>query len=389
MSEALLVINAGSSSIRCAVYARGSLEPLVRGHVEAIGSAQQRVTWSGPKADACDNDAPADAGHEGVIAWLLQTLADGLPAIRVTAVGHRVVHGGRRFSGPVRIDAGVSAEIERLAPLAPSHQPHNLAAIRAVARTWNGVPQVACFDTAFHHDQPLLARLLPLPAALRDEGIQRYGFHGLSYSYLADRLPAHVGARADGRVIMAHLGHGASLCALRNRRSVATTMGFSTLDGLMMGRRCGRLDPGVLLYLLQTGGYEPGRLADLLYGKCGLLGVSGLSDDVRTLEASADPRAREALDLFAYRAAQEIGALAAVLGGLDVLVFSGGIGENSVRVRADLCKRSAWLGIEIDAAANASGGATISSAKSAVAVCVIPTDEELVIARATDALVDD
>ena len=386
MTDALLVINAGSSSIRCAVYERGSPDPLVRGHVEAIGSAQQRVAWSGSQAGRCGTDTPAVASHEGVIAWLLRTLEKGFPAVRAGAVGHRVVHGGRRYSGPVRIDAGVIAEIERLAPLAPSHQPHNLAAIRAVAATWDGVPQVACFDTAFHHDQPPLARLLPLPAALREEGIQRYGFHGLSYSYLAGQLPAHAGARAEGRVILAHLGHGASLCALRNRRSVATTMGFSTLDGLMMGRRCGRLDPGVLLYLLQSGGYDADRLADLLYNKCGLLGVSGLSDDVRTLEASDDPRAREALDLFAYRAAGEIGALAAALGGLDVLVFSGGIGENSSRVRADICARSAWLGIVMDSAANQANETVISAAPSPVAVYVIPTDEERVIAEATDAL---
>jgi acetate kinase len=285
----------------------------------------------------------------------------------------------------VVIDAGVEQRIERLAPLAPSHQPHNLAAIRAIAARAPAIAQVACFDTAFHRSQPRLARLLAVPRALSDAGIERYGFHGLSYQYLAGALPQYT-QRADGRVIIAHLGHGASLCALRDRRSVATTMGFSTLDGLMMGTRCGALDPGVLLHLLHSGRYDAAGLDDLLYRRCGLLGVSGISDDVRVLEASADPRAREALDLFAYRAAGEIGALAAAIGGVDVLVFSGGIGENSVAMRAAIAARAAWLGVALDADANAAARSRISTAASAVEVLAIPTDEEIVIARATQEL---
>jgi acetate kinase len=385
VSEAWLVVNAGSSSIRCALYARGSLAPLLRVHVAAIGDAAAQVRWSGELASRCAGGVLDTADHERTLAALLQALATCLPDIAIAGAGHRVVHGGREFDTAVVVDADVEQRIGRLAPLAPSHQPHNLAAIRAIAARAPAIAQVACFDTAFHRSQPRLARLLAVPRALSDAGIERYGFHGLSYQYLAGALPQYT-QRADGRVIIAHLGHGASLCALRERRSVATTMGFSTLDGLMMGTRCGALDPGVLLHLLHGGRYDAAGLDDLLYRHCGLLGVSGISDDVRVLEASADPRAREALDLFAYRAAGEIGALAAAIGGVDVLVFSGGIGENSVAMRAAIAARTAWLGVALDADANAAARSPISTAASAVEALVIPTDEEIVIARATQEL---
>lgn len=386
MTAAVLVVNAGSSSIRCALYDAEAGDALLRVHVEAIGSAEVRAHWSGALADRCsDAAAPGSPSHEAAIAWLLCRIGERLADFAVAAVGHRVVHGGRDFDAPVRIDAAVQRRIAQLAPLAPAHQPHNLAAIRAIAARWPQLPQVACFDTAFHRHQPQLAQLLGLPRALIEQGIERYGFHGLSYSYLAGELPRH-SPRANGRVILAHLGHGASLCALRERRSIATTMGFSTLDGLLMGTRCGTIDPGVLLHLLQTGQYDPRTLADLLYNRSGLLGVSGISDDVRTLEASTDAHAREALDLFAYRVAREIGSLAAALGGLDVVVFSGGIGENSARLRANIAARAAWLGLVLDDAANDAARIRISASHSSVDVFVIPTDEEIVIARATRAL---
>jgi len=385
--DALLVLNAGSSSLRAALYERAQLTLLCRAHVEAIGTSAVAVRWTGQFAAAfATAGQPPATGHATTIAWLLHNLRAHLPEVAIAAVAHRVVHGGTKFVAPVVISAAVLAEIENLAPLAPQHQPHNLAAIRAVDAVWPNLPQVACFDTAFHASQPRLARLFALPRALSDAGIQRYGFHGLSYEYLCGELPGVAGARADGRAILAHLGHGASLCAVHERRSVATTMGFSALDGLMMGTRCGTIDAGVLLHLLQSGRCNVAELADLLYQRSGLLGVSGISDDLRVLEASSDPHAREAVDLFAYRAASEIGALTTVLGGLDVLVFSAGIGEHSAQTRELICARLAWLGLALDTSANESNATKISLADSTTDVFVIPTDEEIVIARATRAL---
>ena len=326
------------------------------------------------------------AKHAALIRWLLQTLRSQLPTTTIVAAGHRVVHGGAKFAGPVLIDDEVMQDIERLAPLAPNHQPHAIAAIQAIAANWAGLPQVACFDTAFHRQQPRLAQLFALPRELSDAGVLRYGFHGLSYEYLLGELAKIAGPRADGRVILAHLGHGASLCALHRRRSVATTMGFTALDGLMMGTRCGELDPGVVLHLQQAQGFDNEKVADLLYNRSGLLGVSGISDDLRVLETSDDPHAREAIELFAYRAAREIGSLAAALGGLETLVFSGGIGERSAQMRKRICEHVRWLGANIDDAANTSHQTQISDGKSTLDVFVIPTDEEIVIARATQAL---
>jgi len=387
MTEALLVLNAGSSSIKFALYACVQLLPLCRGHIDALGTAEQSATWSGALAAKFEGARPPPAAnHNDAVVWLLQALRERLPDLEIVAAGHRVVHGGARFADPVPIDACVIAQLQEFVPLAPNHQPHSLAAIRAVTAAWPRLPQIACFDTAFHQTQPRLAQLFALPSELSDQGILRYGFHGLSYAYIADELPRHAGVRADARVVVAHLGHGASLCALRDRCSVATTMGFSALDGLMMGTRSGALDPGVLLYLLQTQQYDAAQLTDLLYNRCGLLGVSGISDDLRALEGSTDARAREAIELFAYRTARELGSMAAALGGLDVLVFTAGIGERSAMMRSLICAQARWLGVELDVQANAQQQTKISSAMSTADVFVIPTDEEIVIARATQRL---
>jgi acetate kinase len=360
--DAVLVVNAGSSSIKFAVYDE-ALRRLFHGHVELTS-----------------------AGHEAAIAAALARIEAQKPGWSLVAAGHRVVHGGDRFSAPTRISPDVLRKLEALCPLAPLHQPHNLAAIRAVAARRPDLPQVACFDTAFHQTQPALARLFALPKALTDAGIKRYGFHGLSYEYVAMRLPEVLGACADGKVIAAHLGNGASLCAMERRASVASTMGFTALEGLMMGTRTGAIDPGVLLYLLEEKHMTAPDLERLLYRESGLLGVSGLSNDMRTLLASPDPRAKLAVDLFVYRAAREIGSLAAALGGLDALVFTAGIGEHAAEVRAAVCKASRWLGVEIDSRANSVHGTLISTPQSRVAVAVLPTNEELMIARHTFAL---
>jgi acetate kinase len=343
---------------------------------------------SGPRADElADAKPPAQTGdHASAAEWLLARITERLPDISLAAAGHRVVHGGAAFADPVRIDDDVLATLDRFVPLAPNHQPQNLAAIRAVMRAAPRLPQVACFDTAFHRTQPERAQWFALPRWLNEKGIQRYGFHGLSYEYLASVLPRFAGERADARAIHAHLGNGASLCAIERRRSVATTMGFTALDGLVMGTRCGAIDPGVVLHLIEERGFSAAEVSDLLYNRSGLLGVSGIGSDVRVLETDRSAEAEQALDLFAYRAAREIGSLAAALGGLDALVFSAGIGEHSASMRARICGYSAWLGIALDAAANAAHGPRISTPASRVDVLVIPTDEEIVIARAAKAL---
>ena len=387
MTNAILVLNAGSSSIKFALYEAERLDVLCRGQIDSIGGAA-RFTVRGRKAELLPKTPalPQPATHETLTAWLLDTLR-AIGDVTIAAAGHRVVHGGAQFNAPVRLDDAVMGELDRLVSLAPLHEPHNLATIRAVAKTWSQLPQVACFDTQFHRTQPRLAQLFALPRELTDDGVLRYGFHGLSYEYIASVLPEHAGGRADGRVIVAHLGNGASMCALKERRSIASTMGFTALDGLMMGTRTGALDPGVVLHLLQQKGMSAGEVSDLLYNRSGLLGVSGISADVRRLEATDDPRAAEALDLFAYRVARELGALVAVLGGLDVLVFTAGIGEHSAGMRRRICEQAAWAGVVVDPAANTKGGPKISSPKSQVEVLVIPTDEEVVIARSTQQLV--
>lgn len=389
MNQAILVLNAGSSSLKFALYRADDLAALCRGGIDGIGkSAKLKLNEAPAAVMAAVGEAPAGEGHDGIKAWLIARLEAAFPGLELAAAGHRVVHGGREFAAPVIVTPDILKRLERFIPLAPSHQPHNLASIRAVSARWPELPQVACFDTEFHRTQPRVAQLFALPRPLTDEGVLRYGFHGLSYEYIASVLPGIAEAKAEGRVIVAHLGHGASMCAMKGRKSIATTMGFTATDGLPMGDRCGALDPGVVLHLIEQKGMSPREVGDLLNKRSGLLGVSGISDDVRELEASCRPEATEALELFAYRAARELGSLVAALGGLDVLVFTAGIGEHSALLRRRICALSAWVGIEIDPAANDRHATQINSGRSAVGVCVIPTNEELVIARATRRLVN-
>jgi acetate kinase len=383
MNSQILVLNAGSSSIKFAVFSDGQpIQRTVFGMVSGIGSttAFAARTEAGPLPGTLPA-GPLD--HEGALAWLFEWLEQGNHAGHLLGAGHRVVHGGEHHDAPIIVDDESMAGLDALAPLAPLHQPHNLAAIKALRKLRPELAQVACFDTAFHRTQPAVAQSLALPRAITEQGLRRYGFHGLSYEYIAGVLPQILQAHADGRVIVAHLGNGASLCAMRKRRSIATTMGFSTLDGLVMGTRCGAIDPGVLFYLMHERNMSSKALEDLLYRQSGLLGISGVSNDMRTLLDSKDPRAVEAVAHFVYRAALETGALAAALEGVDALVFTGGIGEHAVAVRAQLCEKLHWLGIRLDAAANASNAVKISTPDSAVTVCVIPTDEEAVIAGHT------
>ena len=384
MTQAILVLNLGSSSLKFALYEAGRLDVLCRGGIGGIGG-DLRFDVSGPRAGTLRDagELPGTATHGTVIRWLIEALRIRMGDVEITAAGHRVVHGGRLYHSAVRIDEDVLVALDQLISLAPGHEPHNIAGIKAVAECWPGLEQVACFDTQFHRTQPRLAQMFALPHALTDEGMLRYGFHGLSYSYIASVLPEYAGLRAEGRVVAAHLGNGASMCAMLERRSVATTMGFSALDGLMMGTRPGSLDAGVVLHLIQQKGMSAEEVCELLYCKSGLLGVSGVSSDVRDLEASSDPRAGEALDLFTYRAVRELGSLYAVLGGLDVLVFTGGIGEHQPRMRERICSGAAWAGIVLDSAANTRGDLRISAPSSSVDVLVVPADEEIVIARAT------
>jgi acetate kinase len=392
VSDYALVLNAGSSSLKFCVYLRPEAGPQwrldARGQVEGIGTAPRLTAKSeaGERlADERLNAAVRDGAGalDALAAWLRARYGGSR---RVLGVGHRVVHGGARFAGPVVVTPAVLAELRALTPLAPLHQPHNLAAVYAVSERLPDVPQVACFDTAFHRGQPAVAELVPLPADIRRGGIQRYGFHGLSYEYIASVLPEAAPEIARGRVIVAHLGSGASLCALREGRSVDSSFGFTALDGLCMGTRPGALDPGVVLHLFQGLGLTAKEVEAILYKKSGLLGISGISNDMRDLLGSAEPAARLAVDYFVYRAAREIGGLAAVLGGIDGLVFTAGIGENSPEIRRRIGEACAWLGVAIDPERNSGKGPRISSEKSRVPVFAIPTNEELMIARHTGAL---
>lgn len=378
---AILVLNAGSSSVKFALFAAGTLKPLCRGGIEGIGSRARFGGAVGTQAHLFEGNLPEASDHAAATHWLLDRIhrADG---IDLRAAGHRVVHGGPDFAAPVVIDEAVMTALDALVPLAPAHQPHNLAAIRAVKSAWPDLPQVACFDTAFHRTMPRLAQIFAIPHDLTDQGLVRYGFHGLSYQHIADVLPDIAGERARAKVIVAHLGHGASLCALRKGRSVATTMGFTALDGLMMGMRCGAIDAGLVLHLIEQRGMAPAEVSEILNRRSGLLGVSGLSNDVRTLLASDDPRAAEALDLFAYRVVRESGSMMAALGGLDAFVFTAGIGERSARIRSAIAEGLAWTGIRLDTARNAANDTRISADDATVPVYVVPADEELPIARA-------
>ncbi|HET7161334.1 MAG TPA: acetate/propionate family kinase [Rhodanobacteraceae bacterium] len=386
MNSGILALNVGSSSIKLALFDAVTLEPILRGNVMDVGRDAHATLTSRGQTTVSERPAVADIGE--AVRWLLAELREQLPEMRLAAVGHRVVHGGTRFDKPVRIDANVLTELEALSVLAPAHQPAEIALIRDVQKLLPDVPQIACFDTAFHRTQPKLSQWFALPRALSESGIVRFGFHGLSYEYIASVLPQIAGAHPYGKAVVAHLGHGASVCATRNLRSVSTSMGFTPLDGLMMSTRCGAIDPGVLLYLQQQRGMSAQDVADLLGNRSGLLGVSGISDDVRVLEASDDPRAREALEMFANRAAAAIAVQCVALDGLDTLVFTGGIGENAERTRKRISERLRWLGVELDDARNASHVPRISPDDARIQVLVIPTDEERVIARATARLLE-
>lgn len=379
----ILVLNAGSSSLRCALFRDSEDTAVWRVHVAGIGGSPH-LTVTGD-LDLAEN-LPPPSDLSSVVKWLLARLRR-LPDLRLRAVGHRIVHGGVRHVGPARIDGPLIAELETLVPLAPGHQPQGLACIAAVEEAWPGLPQVACFDTAFHRTQDRLAQIEAIPRTLTEDGLLRFGFHGLSYAHIARVLPRLIGGTAQGRVVVAHLGHGASLCALAGGRSVATTMGLTTLGGLMMGTRSGTVDPGLVLHLIQSRGMAASEVADLLERRSGLLGVSGISDDVRVLEASLAPEAREALALFAYRIARETGSLAVALGGLDAFVFTGGIGENAAAIRASVCATLAFLGLDLDPERNAEGRSRIDRYGSTVPLLVIPADEEREIANEAGCLV--
>ena len=391
MTNVILTVNSGSSSIKFALFPADDpqADAIMRGKIAGIGRQPvvtairdgQPITFAAP----LDHIAP-DAKHEWLIAELLNRLHEDFADLSPVAVGHRVVHGGQDFTGPARVTPESRAAMAALTPLAPLHQPMNLAAIDAIAQSNPSLPQVACFDTAFHRTQPRLAQMFGIPRALTDEGIIRYGFHGLSYAYIASILPDLLGERAKGRVIVAHLGNGASMCAMKECKSVATTMGFTALDGLVMGRRCGSLDPGVALHLAEQKGMSVHEIHEMLYRQSGLLGVSGISNSMQDLAASDHPHAREAIALFCYRARQHIGALTAALGGLDALIFTAGIGEHSAETRAGITSDLDWLGLHIDPAANARGDTEIHSKDSAIAVLKVRTDEERIIADSTRGL---
>jgi len=382
-----LVLNAGSSSLKFSVYRRHEREAwrlAARGQIEGIGTAPHLKVRDADGASLADGGLEASVRDgRGALHALAEWLRSHYGGARVLGVGHRVVHGGPRFDRPVLVTPEVLDELRTLEPLAPLHQPYNLAAIEAVSERLPGVPQVACFDTSFHRGQPEVAQLVPLPREIRETGVQRYGFHGLSYEYIASVLPEAAPEIADGRVLVAHLGSGASVCALRGRRSVDSSLGFTALDGLCMGTRPGALDPGIVLHLFQTMKLAARDVETLLYKKSGLLGISGVSNDMRELLESDAPDARLAIEYFVYRAAKEIGALAAVLQGIDALVFTAGIGENSAEIRRRICEASRWLGIELDREANEERTPRISTRASRVSAWVIPTNEELMIARHT------
>lgn len=384
----ILVLNSGSSSIKFALYtATAAPVRVLHGMIAELGTS--------PRFSANDeNGAPLQVElpvgnrdqpltYSRALRWLFDWLTATEHGRQLLGVGHRVVHGGERYAEPVLVDAEVFAYLERLTPMAPLHQPHDLGAIRTLMSAHPELPQVACFDTEFHRTMPIHARTFALPRELTAAGIRRYGFHGLSYEYVSGVLPEYLGPRADARVVVAHLGNGASMCAMRARRSVATTMGMTALDGLVMGTRSGAIDPGVIFYLMRDREMSAEEVEGMLYHRSGLLGVSGLSSDMRELLASDSPGARESVELFAYAAARALASLAAALGGLDALVFTAGIGERAAKVRAMISEQAQWMGVELDTVANDADRAVISTAASRVAVCVIPTNEEIVIARHT------
>jgi acetate kinase len=388
MADLIIVLNAGSSSLKFTFYSAHGERPgvLYDGQIEGIltetrfkvkdgkGKVVEEKTW--PPGSPLDHEGAIDA----LFAWRREVLNR---SDRIVAVGHRVVHGGLEYTKPTVVNDHILQDLEKFVPLAPLHQPHNLAPIRVIAKRNPGIPQVACFDTSFHTVIPAVAQAFALPRKYTEQGVRRYGFHGLSYEYIASVLPGFDPDAAKGRTVVAHLGNGASMCAMQGLKSTACTLGFTAVEGLMMGTRCGTLDPGVMLYLMDECGMNTRDLEKLIYKESGLLGVSGISSDMRTLLESADPRAAEAVELFVYRITRELGSLAAALGGLDALVFTGGIGENAAAIRERVCRAAKWLGLEFEEKANAGGGPRISREGSRVRAWVIPTDEELMIALHT------
>jgi acetate kinase len=388
MTNTIAVINAGSSSVKFALYEAGPAELcLFRGQVEGIGVAPRLKVTNAAGSVVEERDfAMQDFDHGAATREIIATGRALLKGRSVAAFGHRVVHGGLNYDAPVRVTDAVLDDLVKLEPLAPLHQPHNLAPIRAIMKAAPQIPQIACFDTAFHRTQSSLAQAFALPRRFAEEGVRRYGFHGLSYEFLASRLKELAPDLADKRVVFAHLGNGASLCAVKDGRSVASTMGFTAVDGLMMGTRCGSLDPGVILFMMQQHGMDAAAIENLVYRQSGLLGVSGSSSDMRALRASSEPAAKEAIALFVYRVVRELGSLVAALDGLDALVFSAGIGEHDALTRAEVVDGSRWTGAILDPARNSRGEGLISADNSGVAVRVIPTDEERLIARHTAAM---
>jgi acetate kinase len=391
MADAIVVLNAGSSSVKFSLFLiRGNeLELWIRGQLEGLSTAPAFVAKDAAGKILAERrwQEGVSLGHDGALAHLVEFLRGIMGSNRLVAIGHRVVHGGPDFFRPMVVSADLLRRLEELVPLAPLHQPHNLAPIRHALEEMPTLPQVACFDTAFHRTQPELAQAYALPEVFTARGVRRYGFHGLSYEYVAGALRTVDPLVAAGRVVVAHLGNGASMCAMHEQRSVAATMGFSALEGLPMGTRCGSIDPGVILYLVRELRMDPVAIEKLLYQQSGLLGLSGVSSDMRALLATDSPRARFAVDLFAYRIGRELGSLAAALGGLDALVFTGGIGEHAAPIRERVLQHAAWLGLELEPAANARAAQKITRSTSRIPAYVIPTNEELMIARHTRNLI--
>lgn len=388
MGRAIVVLNAGSSSIKFSLFLERGDELVldIRGQIEGLYTDQARFAAKG--ADGTVRGEHGFTGgtapdHNVALDYLVAFLRSELLDDELVGIGHRVVHGGRRHTHPVRVDAEILKNLETFIPLAPLHQPHNLQPIRRILERLPDMPQFACFDTAFHRTHPEMAQIFALPLELTDAGVRRYGFHGLSYEYIASVLPQIDPKAAAGRTVVMHLGNGASMCAMDGGRAIASTMGFTAVDGLPMGTRCGSLDPGVILFLMDQLGMDVRAIENLIYMESGLLGISGISSDMRILLDSDSPRAKLAVDLFIYRANRELGSLAASLGGLEAIVFTAGIGENSTYVRRRISQNAAWLGLEFDENANTLGGPRISTRGSRVAAWVIPTNEELMIARHT------
>ncbi len=383
MSEAIIVINSGSASLKFSLFQIDNCRLLFNGYIEKINDAPE-LTITDAKGVICDKTcyhlSDKKDGHEVALVIVREWIKNKCKDYNITAIGHRVVHGGSKYFRPTIIDDDVIKDLESFIPLAPLHQADNLLPIKALRKELPKIPQIACFDTAFHHAQKDIAKLYAIPKKYTDQGILRYGFHGLSYEYIAQSLPEFIDHKADNKIVIAHLGHGASMCAMENRRSVATTMGFSALAGLPMGSCSGNIDPGVLLYFLTEEKFTANQLSDFLYNECGLLGVSGISSDVRELLHSDSDQAKLALDLFIYRCNRELGSMIAALGGIDILIFTGGIAENEPLIREKICKLAKWTGVKLDEKANHHHEVLISHPDSKVEVLVIPTNEELMIA---------